>query len=56
MPLARYALVAWGAQIHVAPTWDRGEFLVVDDASRRQGRTRSCHRVLPGRPQGRFVL
>jgi nitrilase len=22
MPLARYALSAWGAQIHVAPTWD----------------------------------
>ncbi|GBD32163.1 Nitrilase [bacterium HR33] len=25
MPLARYALSAWGEQIHVAPTWDRGE-------------------------------
>jgi nitrilase len=25
MPLARYALYAWGAQVHVAPTWDRGE-------------------------------
>jgi nitrilase len=25
MPLARYALAAWWAQIHVAPTWDRGE-------------------------------
>jgi nitrilase len=25
MPLARYALGAWGAQVHVAPTWDRGE-------------------------------
>jgi nitrilase len=25
MPLARYALYSWGAQIHVAPTWDRGE-------------------------------
>jgi len=25
MPLARYTLGAWGAQIHVAPTWDRGE-------------------------------
>ena len=25
MPLARYALLAWGEQIHVAPTWDRGE-------------------------------
>lgn len=25
MPLARYALTAWGSQIHVAPTWDRGE-------------------------------
>jgi nitrilase len=25
MPLARYALSAWGAQIHIAPTWDRGE-------------------------------
>lgn len=25
MPLARFALAAWGEQIHVAPTWDRGE-------------------------------
>ncbi len=25
MPLARYALTAWGAQFHAAPTWDRGE-------------------------------
>jgi len=25
MPLARYALGAWGEQVHVAPTWDRGE-------------------------------
>jgi nitrilase len=25
MPLARYAMYAWGAQIYVAPTWDRGE-------------------------------
>lgn len=25
MPLARYTLCAWGEQIHVAPTWDRGE-------------------------------
>ena len=25
MPLARYALSAAGQQIHVAPTWDRGE-------------------------------
>jgi nitrilase len=25
MPLARYALYAMGMQIHVAPTWDRGE-------------------------------
>jgi nitrilase len=25
MPLARYALAAWGEQIHMAPTWDRGE-------------------------------
>ena len=25
MPLARYALAAWGAQVRVAPTWDRGE-------------------------------
>jgi nitrilase len=25
MPLSRYALSAWGEQIHVAPTWDRGE-------------------------------
>lgn len=25
MPLARYALAEWGEQIHMAPTWDRGE-------------------------------
>ena len=25
MPLARYALYAWGAELYVAPTWDRGE-------------------------------
>jgi nitrilase len=25
MPLARHALAAWGEQIHLAPTWDRGE-------------------------------
>jgi nitrilase len=25
MPLARYALYAWGIQIYAAPTWDRGE-------------------------------
>jgi nitrilase len=25
MPLARYAMCAWGAEIFVAPTWDRGE-------------------------------
>jgi nitrilase len=25
MPLARYSLYAWGAQIYVAPTWDSGE-------------------------------
>lgn len=25
MPLARYALYAWGTQVYVAPTWDHGE-------------------------------
>ena len=25
MPLARYAMYAWGTQLYVAPTWDRGE-------------------------------
>ncbi|HEV7784870.1 MAG TPA: carbon-nitrogen hydrolase family protein [Thermoanaerobaculia bacterium] len=25
MPLARYALYAWGVEIYAAPTWDRGE-------------------------------
>ncbi|HLK68257.1 MAG TPA: carbon-nitrogen hydrolase family protein [Bryobacteraceae bacterium] len=25
MPLARYAMAAWGTEIFVAPTWDRGE-------------------------------
>jgi nitrilase len=25
MPLARYAMCAWGAEVFLAPTWDRGE-------------------------------
>jgi nitrilase len=25
MPLARYAMYAWGTQIYLAPTWDRGK-------------------------------
>ena len=25
MPLARYAMYAWGTQLYCAPTWDRGE-------------------------------
>ena len=25
MPLARYAMLAWGTQVYVAPTWDRDE-------------------------------
>jgi len=25
MPLARYSMYAWGVQIYVAPTWDRGK-------------------------------
>jgi nitrilase len=25
MPLARYSMYAWGVEIYVAPTWDRGE-------------------------------
>lgn len=25
MPLARYAMYAWGTQLYLAPTWDRGE-------------------------------
>ena len=25
MPLARYAMYAWGTQIYLAPTWDRGQ-------------------------------
>jgi nitrilase len=25
MPLARYALYAWGVEVYAAPTWDRGE-------------------------------
>lgn len=25
MPLARYALIAWGAEVLCSPTWDKGE-------------------------------
>ena len=25
MPLARYAMYAWGTQIYIAATWDRGQ-------------------------------
>jgi len=28
MPLARYAMYAWGTQIYVAPTWDRGDMWI----------------------------
>jgi len=28
MPLARYAMYAWGTQIYVAPTWDHGDVWV----------------------------
>ena len=40
MPLARYALAAWGEQIHVAPTWDRGEpWLSTMRHAAKEGRT-----------------
>lgn len=40
MPLARYALSAWGEQIHAAPTWDRGEpWLSTMRHSAKEGRT-----------------
>jgi len=28
MPLARYAMYAWGTQVYVAPTWDRGDLWI----------------------------
>jgi nitrilase len=40
MPLARYALSAWGEQIHAAPTWDRGEpWLSTLRHTAKEGRT-----------------
>jgi len=40
MPLARYALSAWGEQIHAAPTWDRGEpWLSTMRHTAKEGRT-----------------
>jgi nitrilase len=40
MPLARYALPAWGEQIHAAPTWDRGEpWLSTLRHTAKEGRT-----------------
>lgn len=39
MPLARYAVYAWGAQLYLAPTWDRGEpWLVTLRHIAREGR------------------
>ena len=39
MPLARYALYAWGIQIYLAPTWDRGdEWLATLRHIAREGR------------------
>jgi nitrilase len=28
MPLARYTMYAWGTQVYVAPTWDRGDLWI----------------------------
>jgi nitrilase len=40
MPLARYAMSAWGEQIHAAPTWDRGEpWLSTMRHTAKEGRT-----------------
>ena len=43
MPLARYAMYAWGMQIYVAATWDRGELGGRPAAHRERG-ARSSHR------------
>ena len=40
MPLARYAMYAMGAQLHIAATWDRG----YDWGRRRQRRRISSER------------
>ena len=53
MPLARYALSAWGEQIHVAPTWDRGEPWISTMRHIAQGGPVLRRRSLPGVPQGR---
>lgn len=40
MPLARYAMYAWGTQIYLAPTWDRGTtWLATLQHIAREGRT-----------------
>lgn len=40
MPLARYAMYAWGTQVYVAATWDRGEpWLATLKHIAREGRT-----------------
>lgn len=40
MPLARYAMYAWGTQIYLAPTWDRGQAWVATlQHIAREGRT-----------------
>ena len=46
MPLARYAMYAWGTQIYVAATWDRGERWLSTLRAHRQGRWRLRHRLL----------
>lgn len=53
MPLARYALAAWGAPVPCGTHMGSRRALDLDDASRRQGGTGDRHRVLSSRAQGR---
>jgi nitrilase len=52
MPLARFALYAWGVQIYLAPTWDRGEpWLATLRHIAREGRVYVLSACMPLRKQ-----
>lgn len=47
MPLARYAMYAWGTQIYLAPTWDRVFLPIVLQVLQDYASLFSCKTMLP---------